>query len=207
MVEFLESFQDNLLDGVSKTTYTKRDKKEMSHFTPFMQDIVKEVRNLPQQRRTKFYKKLAQVSAIVLPLVATKNAYAQEMPTMTSPFVPSFLQRQTQVPAYADQQQMIQTSASIVDQVKGLDILPPEIVDILIKLVIACGILGILLAMICLVASGALRMIGQREKASSLTRDTIKGLGQVLLAPVIVIILVTITSLALGGIDGLNLFY
>ena len=207
MAEYLEIFQSNLKDGVSRTTYTKPDKKEPSHFTPFIQDIVKEVRNLSHPRRTKFYKKLAQVSAIVLPLMVTKNAFAQEMPTMTSPFVPSALQRQTQVPAYADQQQMVQTSASIVDRVKGLDILPPEIVDILIKLVVACGILGVLLAMICLIASGGLKMIGQHEKASKLSSDTIKGLGQVLLAPVIVIILVTITSLALGGIDGLNLFY
>lgn len=207
MADFIETFQGSLKDGVSRTTYTKRDKKETNQFTPFIQSIVKEVSNLSHQRRAKFYKKLVQVSSIVIPLMATKNAYAQAMPTMTSPFVPSALQRQTQVPAYADQSQMASVDVSLMDKVKGLDILPPEIVDVLVKLVIACGILGILLAMLCLIASGVMMTIGQREKASKLSGDAIRGLGQILLAPVIVIILVTITSLALGGIDGLNLFY
>lgn len=89
----------------------------------------------------------------------------------------------------------------------GLDILPDDIVTILIELIIGCGIIGVALSILCLMIAGGYRMLGQTDKARTWSVDIIKGLGQILLAPVIILILVTVTGLVFHNIPGLELFF
>lgn len=85
-------------------------------------------------------------------------------------------------------------------------LLPVEITEILKELILVAGSLGILFAMLCLMAAGIYRIIGQRSRAQSWSKDIIGGLGQILLAPVIILILVTLTNLIFGNV-GLDIFF
>lgn len=86
-------------------------------------------------------------------------------------------------------------------------ILPSEIVDILKEIILAAGVIGVLFAILLLMISGGYRMIGQRDKAQSWSKDIIGGLGMVLLSPVIILILVTLTSLIFRNVPGLDIFF
>lgn len=90
---------------------------------------------------------------------------------------------------------------------EGVELLPPEITELLIQLIVACGVIGVAFAIICLMIAGGYRMVGQTDKARLWSVDIIKGLGQVLLAPVIIFLLVTITGLIFKNVPGLGLFF
>ena len=143
----------------------------------FMEALTKEVKNQPKHIQKRFYKILRNSYLVALPLLITPQAHAQKI---------GFPQ---------------------LDKAQGLDILPPEVMDILIQLIIAAGILGVAFAILCLMVAGGYRMIGQSAKAQNWSTDIIRGLGQVLLAPVIILILVTITSLVFKNVPGLDLFF
>lgn len=89
----------------------------------------------------------------------------------------------------------------------GNEFLPPEIMKILVQLILALGIFGVLLAMGALMAVGAYRMVGNQSKAVAWSKNIIGGLGQVLLAPVIILILTSIVVLLFGNIPQLSIFY
>jgi uncharacterized membrane protein YdfJ with MMPL/SSD domain len=150
---------------------------DMPTVPAFMEVLAKEVKNQPRHVQRRFYKILRNSYLVILPLLITPHAHAQKI---------GFPQ---------------------LDKAHGLEILPPEIMDILIEIIIAAGVLGVAFAILCLMIAGGYRMIGQSMKAQNWSTDIIKGLGQVLLAPVIILILVTITSLVFRNVPGLDLFF
>lgn len=143
----------------------------------FMEVLAKEVKNQPKHIQKRFYKILRNSYLVALPLLITPQAHAQKI------------------------------GFPKLDEAEGLEILPPEILNILIELIIAAGILGVAFAILCLMIAGGYRMIGQKMKAQSWSTDIITGLGQILLAPVIILILVTVTSLVFRNVPGLDLFF
>ena len=87
------------------------------------------------------------------------------------------------------------------------DLIPTEISEILTQLINFAGKIGILIAILLMIIAGCLKMFGQSEKARKWSVDIIKGFGQILLAPLIIMILVTLTRLLLGNVDGLKPFF
>lgn len=87
------------------------------------------------------------------------------------------------------------------------DLIPSEIGEILTQLINFAGKIGILIAILLMIIAGCLKMFGQSEKARKWSVDIIKGFGQILLAPLIIMILVTLTRLLLGNVDGLKPFF
>ena len=169
--------------GYSKSSYRVKSSIERSDSlegSTFMEGIVKEVKALPLKKQMQFHKLLLKTSMVAIPLMMVSNQASA---------------------------QTIAVDMGILGKAKELDILPTEILQLLMQIIVACGILGILLSMICLIIAGGHRMIGNTSKARSWSIDIIKGLGQILLAPLAIGVLVTLTSLVLGNIEGLNFFY
>ena len=175
----LDIFNDNY----SRSSYHMKSSiknKDLLEGSSFIEEIAKGVRTLPLKKRMKFHKLILQTSITVIPLMMVSNrANAQ----------------------------MVAVDMGILEKAKGLDVLPTEILQLLTQLIVACGILGVLLSMLCLMMAGGFRMMGNTDKAKRWSVDIIKGLGQILLAPLAIATLVTLTSLILGNIDGLSLFY
>lgn len=170
-------------NGYSKSSYRVDSSIERNNSlegSSFIEGIVKEVKTLPLKKQMKFHKLILQTSIAVIPLMAVSNQASA---------------------------QTVAVDMGILDKAKGLDILPTEILQLLTQLIVACGILGVLLSILCLMIAGGLRMTMQTDKAKRWSTDIIKGLGQILLAPLVIATLVTLTSLILGNIDGLSLFY
>jgi hypothetical protein len=153
------------------------DKKD-DMYAPFLQTLAKEVKSQPLVVRKKFIKLLQRTQLLIAPLLIAPKAHAEE-----------------------------NINFPLLEKAYGLDILPDEIVTILIQLIIGCGILGVAFAILCLMIAGGYRMIGQSDKAQMWSVDIIKGLGQVLLAPVIILLLVTVTALVFRNIPGLDIFF
>lgn len=144
----------------------------------FIDAIAKEVEKKPKSVQKRFFKILRNSYLLVIPLLTTQKAHAAGA-----------------------------TNIPLFDKAYSLDILPQEIVTILIQLIVAAGILGVAFAMLCLMVAGGYRMIGQTDKARNWSSDIIRGLGQILLAPVIILILVTLTSLIFRNVPGLDIFF
>ena len=184
--------------------------KESNPNTAFIEDIVKEVGRLPYRKRQVFEKTLVQASTLVLSF--TTVAMAQSTKASASgidQIVPFLQQRNSTVPTTAtpNQGETIPVDGNMVNQLKDMGILPPDVLNILVDIIVTCGILGVLLAIVCLMVAGGFRMLGQLERARKWSVDVIKGLGQILLAPVIIILLTLLTSMLLGSIEGLDVFY
>lgn len=174
---------EHLIEKYSTKTFSRKDylKKNVdsdNFYTPFINDIVKEVKQQPLRVQKKFYRLLTGVQAFAIPMMAATKAHAQE-----------------------------NIDFPLLEKAYGLDILPDEIVTILVQVIIGCGILGVAFAMICLMVAGGYRVMGNRDKASTWSEDIIKGLGQILLAPVIILILVTLTGFMFQNIPGLDIFF
>ena len=151
---------------------------------PFIKMIEEEVKLLPKKRQKRFFNMIRVSSMMIIPLAIAKNANAQMITTSAKPINIPFIENQ-----------------------QGLSILPPEIFQLLIQLIGGAMMLGSLVAILLLIAAGTFKMLGQSEKAKRWTTEILKGFGITLLAPAIIILLVAITSLVLGGIDGLDVFY
>ena len=147
----------------------------------FIEKFVKEVNGKPKQVRERFYKILTATYLIALPSLIPMNANAQT--------------------------QAVNLGVPMIDKANSLEILPPEIVTILLQLVVAAGVIGVVFAILCLMVAGGYRMIGQSDKARNWSTDIIKGLGQVLLAPVIILLLVTLVSMMFKKVPGLSVFF
>lgn len=147
-------------------------------FSSFIEEIAKEVEMKPKAVQKRFFKILRNTHLLVTPLlVTTQKAHAEQM------------------------------NIPIIDKAYSLEILPDEIVTILLQLIIAGGILGAIFATLCLMVAGGHLMIGNKDKSRGMTTDTIKGLGQILLAPVIIIILWTLTSSLFRNVPSLEVFF
>lgn len=224
-----KEFPFNLEDGYSLVVLESGSKKvgrvsvketrnENKH-TAFILDMVEEVGRLPRKSQRAFGKKLALVGAFVLPFSASSVLGSQKASAAgLDQLIPYLEQRnslpsnyqyenQPQLPVNGQSQEMIPVDGNLAEQITQMGILPLEMVDLLINIITACGILGVLLAMICLMVAGGFRMMGQLERAKKWSVDVVKGLGQILLAPVIILILSLITTSSLNGIEGLDLFY
>ena len=218
---------ENLREGYTRVTL-KSNKRvdeptkptpETNPYIPFIEDIVKEVGNLPNKRRKIFANSLAKVGVMVTSLygatLLTKQPQAEA--SGLDQLLPYLQQKSATERHYRLQQQslnqqspsgeMIPVDGNVITSIKEIGILPVEIVDLLIDIIVTCGMLGVLLAIICLMIAGGFRIMGQLERAAKWSVDIIKGLGQILLAPVVIILLALITNLVLGGIEGLDLFY
>lgn len=148
-------------------------------YQPFMQAMIKEVSNQPYIVQKKLVRLLQKTQLLLAPFLVAPKAHAEG--------------GDIQFP--------------ILEKAYGLDILPDEVVNILIQLIVGCGILGVAFAILCLMIAGGYRMIGQTDKARLWSVDIIKGLGQILLAPVIILLLVTVTALIFRNIPGLDTFF
>lgn len=173
-----ESPVDSLIESSSVTRFSKKQQQINDEIIPFIEDIEKEVRKLPQVKRMKFQKLITLSYAIILPFIPIEIASA-ESTQMNFPLISG----------------------------KGNEFLPPEVMQILVKLILALGTLGVLLAIGCLMVAGAIRMLGNQKKAYVWSKDIISGLGQILLSPVIILILTTIVALLFSNVPSLNIFY
>lgn len=157
---------------------TLLNKEEKELYAPFIQAVVKEVNQQPLIVKKRFIQLMQKTQLLLIPFISTTQVHAEERITFP-----------------------------LLEKAYGLDILPDEVVTIIIQLIIGCGILGVAFAILCFMIAGGYRMIGQADKARMWSVDIIKGLGQILLAPVIILLLVTITSLVFRNIPGLDLFF
>jgi len=99
------------------------------------------------------------------------------------------------------------TSFPLLEKSHGIELLPPEVIDILKQLILAFGTVSVALAILFLMGAGVYRMIGNERKAREWSVNVIKGFGQVLLAPVIILILTTLTALIFKNVRGLDAFF
>ncbi len=173
-----ESPIDNLTESSSITRYSRSEIKVNNNITPFIQEIEKEVKKLPHIKRIKF-QKILMVSYMAL-----------------LPFLPMGLTNA----------QALETNFPLIGR-GGNEFLPPEVMQILVKLILALGTLGVILAIGCLMVAGAMRMLGNQQKAQIWSKNIIGGLGQILLSPVIILILTTIVALLFRNVPALNIFY
>lgn len=157
----------------------KTERKENAQFIPFIEELTKEVNLLPKKARHRFYSKLKRLSLLIIPILApTKITHAQEM-----------------------------TNFPLLEKSHGIELLPPEVIDILKQLILAFGTVSVALAILFLMGAGVYRMIGNERKAREWSVNVIKGFGQVLLAPVIILILTTLTALIFKNVRGLDAFF
>ncbi|UUV25829.1 MULTISPECIES: hypothetical protein [Lysinibacillus] len=157
---------------------SKLNDHKVDDVIPFINKLSKEVNCLSKKNQKKFYKTLQVVSLSIIPILhSTKKAHAQQM-----------------------------SNYPLLNN-KESDLLPPEIVDILKQLILACGTISVALAILFLMGAGVYRMVGNKVKAREWTVDIIKGFGQVLLAPVIILILATLTALIFKNVHGLEAFF
>lgn len=170
-----------LTENYQTVTYDFTKMKNKKTIKPFETKIKKEdpiAVAVKEPFMKEVLKEVTKYSILITPLFLSKKALAQES-----------------------------TGFPMLDKAHGIDILPKEFVDIIIQIIMGCGVVGVGFAIICLMAAGGYRMIGQTDKARLWSMDIIKGLGQVLLAPVIILILVTIVSLVFRNIPALENFF
>jgi len=156
-----------------------RMKRNTEQIAPFIEELTKEVKLLPKKVQIRFYTKLKKLSLLIIPILAsTKITHAQEI-----------------------------TNFPLLEKSHGIELLPPEVIDILKQLILAFGTVSVALAILFLMGAGVYRMIGNERKAREWSVNVIKGFGQVLLAPVIILILTTLTALIFKNVRGLDAFF
>jgi len=148
------------------------------YYTPFIQAAAKEVKQYPLITQRKIFQLLTAAQIGLSSLVVTTEAHAEE---------------RIQFP--------------ILEKAYELDILPSEIVNLLIQMIIGCGILAVAFAMLCFMIAGTYAMIGQVDKARTWSVNIIKGLGQVLVGPAIILLLTTLAGLIFRNVPGLDIFF
>lgn len=153
--------------------------KSKEEMIPFINNLTKEVNTLPIKKKKKFYNILQTTTIALIPMLySTKKVHAQQM-----------------------------SNYPLLSNSKELELLPPEILDILKQLIMACETISVALAIIFLMGAGIYRMIGNKAKAREWTVDIIKGFGQILLAPVIILVLASLTALVFKNVRGLEAFF
>ncbi|MEH7374059.1 hypothetical protein [Neobacillus drentensis] len=77
--------------------------------------------------------------------------------------------------------------------------IPPEILELLLKLLVISVGSAVIFAAILLVAAGVKRMLGNRKESSEWTVDILKGLVQVMVAVPVVFLIYYVVSLLFKG--------
>ncbi|MGD7047061.1 hypothetical protein FZC83_02265 [Rossellomorea marisflavi] len=91
---------------------------------------------------------------------------------------------------------MAQSSTTETFDPMSIGGIPPELLEPLLQLLAGCLGGAVVLAMILLITSGAMRMLRQKEKAIAWNTDIIKGLVQILVAvPTVGLIYTVVTKL------------
>lgn len=143
----------------------QKEKKWTVH--TFYRRVNKGGEPVTKESTTSILFKTKRLSLLIIPILApTKITHAQEM-----------------------------TNFPLLEKSHGIELLPPEVIDILKQLILAFGTVSVALAILFLMGAGIYRMIGNERKAREWSVNVIKGFGQVLLAPVIILILTTLTAL------------
>lgn len=153
-------------------------KSVVKPISDFIEEVAKEVRSQSPYMQNRFFKTVQRTLLLSLPLLISTKAHAQ-MPV----------------------------GFPILEKSSQSNIIPSEIEEILMQLILAAGGLAVALAMLCLIVAGVYRMLGQTQKAQKWSVDIIKGLGQVLLAPIVILILVSLASLVFKNVPGLERFF
>lgn len=164
--------------------YVKRGKPTLTKesrvkpISTFIEELVKEVKMQPKATQKKFIKTAQKTLLMFLPLSISMKAHAQTP-----------------------------VGFPILEKSSQSQLIPTEISELLMEIIFSAGALAVALAILCLIIAGVYRMIGQREKAQRWSIDVIHGLGQVLLAPIAILILVTLASLVFRNVPGLERFF
>jgi hypothetical protein len=90
----------------------------------------------------------------------------------------------------------IPTGTNLPTQAEGL---PPELLNMLIKLLVISVGSAVILAAILLVGAGIMKMFRKRKEANEWTVDIIKGLIQILVAAPVVFLIYYLASLLFSG--------
>lgn len=185
-VSDFDFFSSDAKESYSRSHYKVNKKQDLVNDTviPFIQLIEEEVKLLPKKKQKKYFNLLRIIVMSAVPLTLTKTTNAQMIQTSAKPINIPFIENKS-----------------------GLGILPPDIFQILIQLIGGAMMLGSLIAILLLIVAGGFKMAGQSDKAKKWITEIIKGLGIILLAPALIVLLVAITSMTLSGIDGLDIFY
>jgi hypothetical protein len=77
--------------------------------------------------------------------------------------------------------------------------IPPELLELLLKLLVISVGSAVVFAAILLVAAGVNRMLGKRKESSEWTIDIIKGLVQVMVSAPVVFLIYYVVSLLFSG--------
>ena len=134
------------------------------------QEIIKEVRQLPKNK-IKEYKK-----NIKLFIVTATSFMMLPLKSMASESIP--------------------TTTNLPKTAEGL---PPELLDLLVKLLMISVGLAVMLAAILLVGAGIMRMFRKKKEATEWTSDILKGFIQVLVAPSVIFVIYYLATLLLGN--------
>jgi hypothetical protein len=150
------------------------EKVELFHLNFHIPTLLKEAKKLPR-KKVKEYKKTIQTflmtasSFLVLPLRSMAN-------TGVSPNVPA--------------------TSTLPNHAEGI---PPEILELLLKLLVISVGTAMIFGIILLVAAGVQRMLGNKKGATEWTTDIIRGLIQVMIASPVVFLVYYIISLLFRG--------
>jgi hypothetical protein len=88
------------------------------------------------------------------------------------------------------------TASTLPTHAEGI---PPELLDLLLKLLVISVGSAVIFAAILLVAAGVKRMLGNRKESSEWTVDILKGLVQVMVAVPVVFMIYYVVSLLFKG--------
>lgn len=90
-------------------------------------------------------------------------------------------------------------STSVSTLPKGAEGIPPEILELLFKLLVISVGSAVIFAAILLVAAGVKRMLGNKKESNEWTVDIIKGLVQVMVAVPVVFLIYYVVNLLFSG--------
>lgn len=187
--------------------------KTLDEELTFIKRVVKEVKQLPQRDRLKLQRKMKKAGELLViptlltlvmkPLTTQASGLGDILPYLQER---NISRSSAQITPTQDGG-TIPVDGDLVGGIKSLGILPPDVVDLLVDIIVTCGVIGFFTSIICLMITGGFWMIGQRERARQWTTDILKGLGQIFLSPVVIILLTLLTTMLLGDIAVLDLFY
>lgn len=177
------------IENKEERSNTERKKAKL----PFLKILTKEVMNQPIRKRKKFFKITLKTLTMMLMLIPMK-AHAQSVYTI--PIM-------TPTTATSSKQKL---KYPIIDQLYDLEFIPSDLVTMLIQLLYASPILGAVLAILFIMGAGVLIAIGKRGEAEQLTKNTLLGLCQILVAPALILLLTALTMIILGSVGGVSLF-
>lgn len=146
------------------------------HFVNFpIESLIQEVKKLPKET-IKRYKQIIQT------FIVTATSF------LTLPFK-----------SMANTTQVVPSLPTVGNNISSVPGMPPEIMDLLLKLLVISVGSAVVLGAILLIFAGVRRMFGQKKQASEWTVDILKGLTQVLISVPTVFLIYYLISLLFKG--------